>query len=1018
MADNTGLTQLHPGIFSSISSEQTVYETSEGVVTLFQADVFDKGPDNEIGFVSTVDEFIFKYGNPNYAKYGQTAYNIVRWLEAGGQAYVMRVLPTDASYAHSIVNIQTKVETNGKAVKTQSGELVKLNDVTIRPTSAFVQKNNLDLNVLKNELSNDRDGENTVDGYTNNFLMLVHPNGRGESYNNLGFRLTLNTSYDSTYTARVYNFEVIRYDEDSNISVVEGPFYVTFDPDSISDSRDSMFIEDVINKQSQYLNVKFNTTVFNQVAQMINPNVNPVTIDILTGTSRIDLTGKPEVFYSSVTKQNEDVHIALHKYNAIGELVTRNGVPVLNVPDTTDAVQESLISLDNGLRENEFVLNNDKLSYMKEQFPKLRTTEFSSFKLHLSQILELGATDPNKNTAVSGTLLDLITKQLGKDKTDATNTLYKKFVTAYDEAVAAAGEDEEFTEEQYNTVNSYANQITNLIKTSVINQFNQINAAYTLTEHNSPNAQIASKFAQDLKNLNSALNNKDQVSIFAVEHESELFNIQEDVVSYQLGTVAGSQVEGMSLLLSRLEGEIKYIYESLIPVAYGSIEASGLAAEFDETLPASIVSEYNSVLSLLSDIQNGIMLNNAVNRDEIFSTINNTSNRLLAIIKNVNISSTKLNIDHAVSEINSKLLQDAVDFILAIQSMIVVQGTYTVDGVLDNARQQIEIEVSSVNSLSSKFFNTKLIDFENPTKLLLGRDGSFEYNPTGSNTERDEQIKRHLISAYSGKLNSAVLDKELHPFNVVLDARYNTDVKKAIVELARTSRGDFVFLADDASDSFTVSPQDSIDWRQNEFNISSEYTAIFSQDLTYYDEYTGKDIRFTPTYILANKIPRQAVESGLHYPLAGPRRGLIDGFKAISWTPGEAYKEKLYVNKINYIQHTTRTTMFGSQLTTNASSGPLSNLNNMFTILNIKRDMEQLLADYQFEFNDDDSIDSLYAEANNNLTKYTSNRSCQSVTLEINRSEYDIQQRILRVNVEIQFTGIIERIVLNLSASK
>ena len=196
MANDTGLTQLHPGIFTTIDSDQTVYETTSGVVTLFQADVFEKGPDSKIGFVSTKDEFIFKYGEPNYAKYGQASYNIINWLEAGGQAYVMRILPDDATFAHAILNVQTKVNANAKSILSNSGTIVKLDDVSIRPTTAFIQKNNLDLNMLETELIKDRSSENTVDGYSNNFILLVYPEGRGESYNNLGFRISLNQSFD------------------------------------------------------------------------------------------------------------------------------------------------------------------------------------------------------------------------------------------------------------------------------------------------------------------------------------------------------------------------------------------------------------------------------------------------------------------------------------------------------------------------------------------------------------------------------------------------------------------------------------------------------------------------------------------------------------------------------------------------------------------------------------------------------------------------------------------------------
>src|SRR5699024_7920632 len=187
-------------------------------------------------------------------------------------------------------------------------------------------------------------------------------------------------------------------------------------------------------------------------------------------------------------------------------------------------------------------------------------------------------------------------------------------------------------------------------------------------------------------------------------------------------------------------------------------------------------------------------------------------------------------------------------------------------------------------------------------------------------------------------------------------ARYPNEVKNAISNLAKESRKDFIFLADTATEfKFPVGPEDALRWRREEFSNSSEYTSIFSQDLVYFDEFNGRDIRVTPTYLSASKIPTQAIEKGLHFPLAGPRRGLISGHKAVSWTPSPAYKEKLYASKVNYIEDETDKTKIGSQLTSIASDGPLSNLNNMFTLIRIKRDVEELVSHYQFEINDDET---------------------------------------------------------------
>lgn len=1001
MANDAGLTQLHPGIFSTINSDQTTYETSNGVVTLFAADIFEKGPDNKIDFVSTKEEFIFKYGQPNYSKYGQQAYNIIKWLEAGGQAYIQRVLPDDATFAHSVVNVQTKVRKSEKVVDIQ-GKKVKLDDVHIRPTTTLIKKNNLNLEMLIKELNKDRQSEFTVDGYSNNFVLLTIPHGRGESYNNLGFRISPNTSFEGSQTSVVYNFEILRFESEQVATLVEGPFYVTFDPDSLSDTEDSMFIEDVINRQSKYLKVYVNLKAFTEVAKTINPNVKPTRVDILTGGAK-DESGNTS--YNPFTGRAEDIHINLHRYNSAGRAVTFNGRPVLNVPDSRDPVQSALVSLDNGLRESNYVLSSNKLQYMKGFFPKLRSQGFVEFTNNLHAMLKVGTNTED----ITGTLKDLITNTFD-EATEAS--LFKKYKTAY-EAYKAQG-----NEHNLNNVISYINSLSEIVRTQYLDITTKIAACYSLTEHNSPNANALVKYLSDVKLLMNKLNEKDLINIFATKHKSVIFDIDADIASYEKGTSTSIASEGVSLVLNSVETEIKYIAESLLPVAYNHNVPTEVANKFSDTEEDSIVKKYNSAVGLLADIQRGIVPDTAANRTTIFKACKEICSALIDIINKVTIESNTRNIEEVINICKETILTDAKAFVSAVKAMIDINGSYTAEDVLDTARTNIETEINIVNQDGSKFFNTSLINFDATVKLLLGSDGSFTYNSLTDNRTRSEAVRRQLIKAYNGTLNPDVLNKDLYQFNVVLDARYHNDVKKAIVELARSMRQDFLFFANDAGPEYTVTPQDTLEWRQNQFNVNSEFVVIHGQDLTYYDEYTGKDIRFTPTYVLASKLPRQAVQYGLHYPIAGIRRGLIDGFKNISWAPNEAYREKLYKAKVNYIQRDSKTTRFNSNLTSINTVGAMSYINNMFTLLDIKRGCEELLVNYQFEFNDDETIVSLQSELNNYVAKYISNRSCESVAVEVYRSEYDKSQRIIRVKVSIKFNGVIERIVLNLNAKK
>lgn len=1003
----TSINQLHPGVYGTISSEESTLNPASGVLTMFQADVFEKGPDNRLGFVTSVEEFISKYGTPNFTKYGQAAYNIVNFLEAGGQAYIMRVLPENASYAHAVLNVQSKVNPKGKTVKTEIGSLVKIDDVSIRPTTAFIQRNNLSLGVLADELTKDRIDENTVDGYRNNFILLVTPTGRGEAYNKLGFRISLNESFDFNYNFRVYSFEVVQFNDAENMSIVEGPFYVSFDRDAISDNRESMFIENVINRRSSYVKVEFNDKAFNEVANLINPNVNPASLDVITGQTRINTSGKLETYYDEVVNANVDVHLSLFKHNSAGETVTKGGKPVLNFAHSGDTVQAALISLDNGLRESEYILANDKVGYMKEQYPKLRSNNLSEFYLYLNSILTVG-----ESNALTGELGSVKDSVLDESKPES---IYSQYLVAKQTATS------EPTEENQAHVESYIGRLSEAIKGVFLNAMVKLYAAYTLTEHNSPSPDLSTDYATHLKEVLGRLSTKDQVSIFATEHKARLFSIQESIVAYQLGTASGSYLEGMRLAASDIEDEIRYVYENLLPVIYGKYASvpEDVSNLFDENKPDSILGKFNLAASYVSDITNGIIDNSAVNRGTVFSNLNEASNQLVTVISKITFESNTDNVEKVVADVKTKLLEDAKQFVSAIKAMTKIQGTYTTDALLDNSRRQIEIESAQLSAMSSKFFNTSLVNFESPIRLLLGSDGDFTYNTRGGNNERNEAIRNHLIKAYSGNISNEILDTDLYRFNVVLDACYPTDVKKAIVDLARTIRQDFVFIADDVDDSqFTVSPQEAIEWRQGKFNIDSYYTAIFSQGLTYYDEYTGRDVTFSVPSRIASKLPMQAVQTGLHYPMAGQRHGIIDGYKGFTWMPNNAYKEKLYANRVNYLQTDGARTYIGSQSTAINSSGPLSNLNNVFTILSMKRELNDLLQSYVFELNNDETVNSLYAEANTILNNYVSNQSCEEATATVGRTDYEKQQRILRVSVKVKFTDVVERIVFSISAEK
>jgi hypothetical protein len=261
---------------------------------------------------------------------------------------------------------------------------------------------------------------------------------------------------------------------------------------------------------------------------------------------------------------------------------------------------------------------------------------------------------------------------------------------------------------------------------------------------------------------------------------------------------------------------------------------------------------------------------------------------------------------------------------------------------------------------------------------------------------------------------SDLWDKKAYPIDVCLDANYPVSVKVAMSNFAQT-RGDFMSFVDVG---FTSSPQQALTYRNTQLTISSFYTGIFGQDFIVYDQYNGRDIRVTPTYFLAEKIPSVDYAYGIHWPFVGPRRGTIAGQKDISWVPNGAYRELLYKARVNYVERDTEKTAFMTQNTSQLLNSALTDISHCRALLRIRRDVEAISQQAQFEFNDERTWDALQYSINNYMSRWVSNRALRSASAMVYASEYDKLQRIVHVVINVQFTGLIERVMIDLIVNR
>jgi hypothetical protein len=138
----------------------------------------------------------------------------------------------------------------------------------------------------------------------------------------------------------------------------------------------------------------------------------------------------------------------------------------------------------------------------------------------------------------------------------------------------------------------------------------------------------------------------------------------------------------------------------------------------------------------------------------------------------------------------------------------------------------------------------------------------------------------------------------------------------------------------------------------------------------------------------------------------------------LSFNPTEPWKEQLYKKQVNYVEQDPKRTKFGSQLTSQTIVSALSNINNVRALLRIKRDVEELAEDYQFEWNDNLTLSAFQYNLNGYLQKWISNRACTSIKGSVYASAYDKQQKVARVKIEMVFNNVIERVLIDLVVGK
>lgn len=309
------------------------------------------------------------------------------------------------------------------------------------------------------------------------------------------------------------------------------------------------------------------------------------------------------------------------------------------------------------------------------------------------------------------------------------------------------------------------------------------------------------------------------------------------------------------------------------------------------------------------------------------------------------------------------------------------------------------------------------LDQASGVSLSSGNNGDLDTATTAS--ERINIMNDLYLKAYSGNLVPEVLNKRSYPYDVVLDANYPIHIKNEILNLCKKRQDCFPFFDTGLSSSYSVNS--SLNFRKTDFDADTYLGALYGPSKVINDPYGLAPIEVTFTYILATKIPAHDLKTGLQYPLAGSKYGLVGTANEgeLSFNPDEYQQEDLYNAQINYVTRDYNGMgEIGSQLTLQKKLSSLSDINNVRSLLKIVRAVENIGSKYKFEFSDDMTLSDFQSDLDSLATIWTDNRTCTKLKFTVYQTDYDKVNKTARVKVELVFNMTIEIVIIDVNIGR
>lgn len=351
---------------------------------------------------------------------------------------------------------------------------------------------------------------------------------------------------------------------------------------------------------------------------------------------------------------------------------------------------------------------------------------------------------------------------------------------------------------------------------------------------------------------------------------------------------------------------------------------------------------------------------------------------------------------------DTTLTLDDFDVLLGINK-------YTRDAIVNYEIDTVSEDVVVVNSTSG-------------IALEGGDDG--DLGDSVDPATRKAALEAGYLKAWTGETDPLIKSKNMFPTNLILDANYPVESKQAIAALVE-KRKDCMCVIDCGTGIKTkMSPitfvKNNLDsYVRNRNEMIDGICGIVR------DPYSKKLVTVTNTLLLASDYPNSwANNGGKHVPVAGNKYGVISGFIKNSIYPvydedidsdimDELCEYRINFARVNANQDIVRAT----QTTRQTISSNLSEANNVFILLDIKRDCEQLCDEYQYNFSEPEDIAKFNKDAETVLSKYQDSQ-VRSIEASFDKNDWEAERGILHLYVGFVHKDLVKTSIIEIDVNR